>query len=353
MSYPYDDQQLADFCVDCETAFTEAGQAWNARAGVWPGRMQFDAVSIGYPAARAKQLRALRQALGLSLPFEPAPRTWRANMCGVRVPGLPPVSGGAADASLVLSWFYDRYVDADRAKIRAAWRAKNYTHVLLSWPDSRAFGWSAENFLTTVEELIADGFYPCPFLYSKDHDPTDVDGIWNNMLPAIQVLKGVAPAICIGWELSIALSPTTVQQLIDWVAPEFTPAGTRVYVHFQEDYFSFPQPDHDNASFWNLQTGKLTGVLHQRKLGMDNDLYRARLTDCLDRCSGQFNMPHDTGFGHPVDCVALEITAMTQFNGQTTEAEGDALGQWAIDTPPVSGPAGTVQVMGSGNGSQS
>ena len=36
-------------------------------------------------------------------------RAWKGNICGVHVPGLPAVPGGAADASLVLSWFYDRY----------------------------------------------------------------------------------------------------------------------------------------------------------------------------------------------------------------------------------------------------
>lgn len=72
-SYPYDDDQVAGFCTDCETAFNKAGQVWNARAGVWPARMQFDAVTIGYEAARSKQLRLLYVALGLTPPFPQAP----------------------------------------------------------------------------------------------------------------------------------------------------------------------------------------------------------------------------------------------------------------------------------------
>ena len=71
-------------------------------------------------------------------PFKPAPRFWKGNMCGVHVVGLPPVDGGASDSSLVLSWFYDRYQPASRTRIRAAWKAKGYTHVLLSWPDAVA-----------------------------------------------------------------------------------------------------------------------------------------------------------------------------------------------------------------------
>ncbi len=58
------------------------------------------------------------------------------------------------------------------------------------------------------------------------------------------------------------------------------------------------------------------------------------------------NFPTDSGFGHPFDFVALEITAQPQFNGQMSEAEGNSWGQTAITTPPV----GRVIVQGSGNG---
>lgn len=285
-------------------------------------------------------------------PFTPAPRVWAGNFCGVRVPGLPAVPGGAPDASLVLSWFIDRYSPSDRQRIYTHWRLKNYTHVVVSWPDSRGFGQSPQQFAATCQELIAEGFYPCVFLSSKDFDPANVDLILDSLEPVMPLLVGMVPMFCVGWELSLWLSPTQVQQLIDALAPQWLKqVGTLGYVHFQEDYFSFPQPDHDNASFWNLQVGKLTGVLHQKGLSQDNDLYRARLVDCLQRCAGQFNMPVDSGFGHPFDCVAFEITAAQQFNGSCSEADGDALGRWAIHTPAQSGPAGTVVIMGSGNGS--
>ncbi len=57
--------------------------------------------------------------------FMPAPRVWAGNFCGVRVPGLPPVPGGAADPSLVLSFFYDRYGPDDQARIRQAWKGED------------------------------------------------------------------------------------------------------------------------------------------------------------------------------------------------------------------------------------
>jgi hypothetical protein len=268
-------------------------------------------------------------------------------MCGVRVPGLLSVSGGAADPSLVLSWFYDRYGDFDREIIRRKWHARSYTHVLLSWPDSRAFGVTPERFLATCRELIADSFYPCVMLSAKGIDPSDVAGVLLNISLVLPLLLRVVPVFCIGWELSLWLSPVQVQALIDALAPTITPTGARLYVHFQEGYFAYQLPGLSTADFWAANVGKLTGVLHQRDLAWDQPMYQARITDCLARFAGGFNCPADSGFGHPFDFVALEITAQPQFNGQMTEADGDAWGQVAISTPP----SGTVRVMGSGNGS--
>lgn len=291
------------------------------------------------------------------VPFRIAPRYWRANMCGVRVPGLQPVPGGANDPSLVLSWFYDRYAAADRAKIRAQWKADGLTHVLVSWPDSQDFGYTPQQFKSMCEELIANGFFPCPMLCAKPDSSANVrtfpETIANIMLVA-PLLVGVVPLMCIGWELSLWLTPTEVQTLIDLLTPLFVPSGCRCYVHFQEGYSSDQRADKDFASFWNIQIGKLTGVLHQKKLAQDHQEYRydsGGIVDVLVRFAGQFNVTPDSGFGHPFDFVALEITATFQFAGSMSQTEGDSWGQWAIDTPAQTGPTGvSVGVMGSGNG---
>ncbi|HTE62725.1 MAG TPA: carboxypeptidase-like regulatory domain-containing protein [Solirubrobacteraceae bacterium] len=136
-------------------------------------------------------------------PFKQAPRFWQANMCGVRVAGLPAVAGGAADASLVLSWFYDRYSATDRRRIREAWRDRGLTHVLLSWPDSRAAGQSPQDFGATCAELVQQGFYPCPMLCAKDIDPPDVTEIEIRIALVLPWLVGLVPLACVGWELSL------------------------------------------------------------------------------------------------------------------------------------------------------
>lgn len=286
-------------------------------------------------------------------PFKPAPRFWHGNLCGVRVAGLPPVEGGASDASLVLSWFIDRYQPADRTKIYAEWTRRGDTHVALSWPDSRAAGATPESFRATVLELIDAGFFPCVFWCSKDFDPMDVPAILAGIERPLSLLAGILPLSCIGWELSLWLSPTQVQELIDAIAPRLTPSGCRVYVHFQQGYASFQQDGGIFADFWKLQVGKLTGILHQKVLSQNPEEYwyaSGGLADVLQRFAGNFFCPADSGFHHPFDLVAWEITAMTQFDGQTSEQTGDYWGTHAINCPPQSGPAGIVGVMGSGNG---
>lgn len=280
-------------------------------------------------------------------PFTPAPREYTGDMCGVRIPGLPPVPGGAADPTLFLSWFYDRYDTSTRATIRAAYRQRGYVDMLLSWPDARANGCSPEQFKAICLELIAEQFIPCVMWCSKDIDAHDVDAIKAAVSPALNLLIGVLPRACVGWELSLWLSPTQVQQLIDWFAPQVTPWGCRLYVHFQQGYFAFQQPGGVTADFWKLNVGKLTGVLHQRDLSWDSNMYQARIVDCLQRFAGGYGFPQESGFGHPFDFVALEITAMVQFNGQMSEGSGQAWGRTAINTPA----SGAVKVMGSGNGS--
>lgn len=285
--------------------------------------------------------------------FKPAPRDWSGNLCGIHVPGLPFVQGGAADASLVLSWFIDRYSPTDRQRIYAEWTDRKLTHVAISWPDSAAAGATPEKFRDTVLELMDAGFFPCVFWCSKDFDPPDVGAILANIEKPLSLLIGILPLSCIGWELSLWLSPTQVQQLIDAIAPRLTPSGCRVYVHFQQGYASFQQDGGIFADFWKLQVGKLTGLLHQKVLTQNPEDYwyeSGGLADVLQRFAGNFFCPPDSGFGHPFDLVAWEITAMTQFDGSTDEQTGDWWGTHATLCPPQSGSAGQVRVMGSGNG---
>lgn len=289
-------------------------------------------------------------------PFKPAPRAWAGQMCGMRIPGLPSVAGGADDPSLFLSWFYDRYpTDIRDGLLRPALKARGYLDVLLSWPDARAAGGTPASFLAICRELVADGLRPCVMLCSKLYDPhDDAAGILANIAPVLPLLVGLVPRFCVGWELNLWNSPQTVATLRDTLAPQWLKqAGTLGYVHFGPGVFAWQPDGFPSAVFWQASVGKIHGVLHQRDPEEDHGRpseYQARIADCLVRFAGGFGFPIDSGFGGPFDFIALEITASEQFDGQMSETAGDAWGRVAIATPPAHGPAGTVPVGGSGNG---
>jgi len=300
-------------------------------------------------------LATIAAASAVSRPPLLVPRFYRGNMCGVHVPQLPPIEGGPPDPTLVVSWIVFRYSASDRQRIYQVWRAKGFRDVLVSWPDARAAGLSIDAFVAHGAELLDSGFLPAVMLCSKDFDRPDVGAILDSAIPVLRALidQNVIARASIGWELSLWLSPTQVQQLIDAICAVTVPAGIRTYVHFQQGYSSFQQPGGTFADFWNANVGKLTGVFHQKIHEQTKEQYRGDsggLEDVLVRFAGGFHVSPDSGFGHPFDLIALEITAHQQFNGEFSEAQGDALALWALDTPGVDGPLGRVVVMGSGNG---
>lgn len=282
-------------------------------------------------------------------------REWRANMCGIRVPGLPPVPGGASDASLFLSWFYHLYGPSDRAVIRAAMKARpsKMTHWLLSWSDARRAGLSAADLVALAQELMAAGFAPAIMLTGK-YDTSDwtVQQILDNALAVLPVfIAGGIKIYSVGWELNSWLSPAELRQYIDAMAPVVVGAECLLYVHFTAGVFAWQADGHDTASFWNACVGQLTGILYQKGLEWDDALFQAIIQDGLSRFSGNFNFVTDSGFGHPFDYVTLEDTAELQFDGSCSEEEGDRVGAVGMATASITGPTGvTVGVMGFGNG---
>ncbi len=322
---------------------------------VWPARIDRDVCELGlsYEDSLAKHRLEWRLALGLSLPFEPAPREYRGNMCGIRVAGLHAIPG-VPDPTLVLTWLLPAYVADDQATIVHAYRAKGFIDFLLDWAYARSVGYDVTRFVALCVWLRGQGCRPVPMLCSKDFDPHhDVAGILANIAPLVQPLidSHAVQRIGVGFELGIDnwLTAKEVQDLIDGVCPLFTPSGIRCYVHLQPRYFSFQQRGFA-ADFWKLQVGKLAGIFAQTDPAADMPTTRDWVNDCLERCAGGDNMPTELIDGHGIDFIALEITASRQFAGTMTEADGDAFAQYVVQTPPRTGPAGEAHVYGSGNG---
>jgi hypothetical protein len=299
---------------------------------------------------------AIAQPAGI--PARPNLRWFRGNFIGIIVPGLPPVDGGSgAHPDLLLTPFIDRYAPADQALAIAAYQAHNYTHWVLWWPDSRAFGQSIAQFVATCQMIQAAGFYTVVNLLSKVYDPrnpdpTQVAAAVDGVVAALEAVNA-ADAYIVGFELDLWTDPgnigdpsTNIQDIIDHVVGLVDPAVTPVYVHFSSDVASWQRNGTFTADFWNPNVGKLTGLLYQHYHptcpGVQN-----QFLDVQVRFGGAYGFSATSGFGHPFDVVAFEQGANNFFNGTITYADVEAQGFQAIYSPV---PSPGVPVMGYGNG---
>ena len=129
-----------------------------------------------------------------------------------------------------------------------------------------------------------------------------------------------------------------------------TDSMDQYYTHFSPGKGAWQEDGHDTAFFWNQHIGQLTGHFHQRIPFCTPEAYTVGASGCLDdmlmRFNGYGGFSTDSGFGHPWDLIALEITASEQAEHGMSESDGDVWGRIALATPP----RGNVRVQGSGNG---
>ncbi len=283
-----------------------------------------------------------------------APRVYRGDM-GVFIDGAPDIGAGGAP-NLVLSFMYPRYPADFRAKIRGVWKQRQSLDVLLSWQDDVAYGLSLDQCVAIRQELCADGFRPCEWLASKVYMPRD------NAAATLQIMEPTLAAFlsadcisryCVGGELDLWNTYASLQALIDAIAPRVNGIGRTLAVHFSTDRADWrpDRPGSTFADFWNPNQGKLSGGLWFQSYVHDSDAnLQAEMVPILQRFAGNFGVVADSGFGHPFDCHAVEISLQKMFNGGMNQAECDRRGRVLLATPAQGGPAGAVSVMGSGNG---
>ena len=287
-------------------------------------------------------------------PFVPAPRSYSANMCGTHLADLPSIPGGASDPTLVISWLAFYHTPANRQRIYRDHLLKGLEDFLVSWPDFQDAGGTPQGFKAHCLEVIAAGLRLCAMLSAKPTSSAnirDINGTLANILLVLPLLVGIVPRFCVGWELSLWLSPADVQFLIDNLTPVWlAQKGTQGYVHFQVWYFAYQLNGQQTGAFWLANVGKLHGILHQSEISIGAPLYQAKLKDCLNRYAGQDNCPADSGLGGPFNFISLESTSMNAFNDGMSESEQNAWALAAVMTPPTAGPFGPVLVSGSGNG---
>lgn len=286
-----------------------------------------------------------------------APRMYRGDM-GVFIDGAPDVGAGG-DPNLVLSFMYPRYPSDFRATIRAVWKQRQSLDVLLSWQDDAAYGIALGPCIAARQELCADGFRPCEWLSSKTY--MQGAGARDNAALALQILEPTFAAFlkadcisryCVGGELDLWNTYASLQAMTDAIAPRVVAIGRTLAVHFSTNRADW-RPDHPGSTFaeyWNPNQGKLSGLWFQADSSASDADLQAEMIPILNRFAGNNNVVPDSGFGHPFDCHAVEISLQNMFDGTMGQHECDRRGSVLLATPPQGGPAGLVSVMGSGNG---
>jgi hypothetical protein len=282
-----------------------------------------------------------------------APRVYRGDM-GVFINGAPDVGAGG-DQNLVLSFMYPRYPASFRATIRGVWQQRQSLDVLLSWQDDAAYGIPLGQIVAIRQELCAEGFRPCEWMASKVYMPRDdAAGTLAIMEPTLAAFLAAdcISRYCVGGELDLWNSYDSLQAITDAMAPRVNGIGRTLSVHFSTNRADW-RPDHPGSTFaeyWNPNVGKLEGLWFQADSSASDANLQAEMIPILERFAGNAGCSPDSGFGHPFDCHAVEISLQAMFDGNMGQAECDRRGSVLLATPPQGGPAGLVNVMGSGNG---
>lgn len=273
---------------------------------------------------------------------------------GVFIVGAPDVGAGGA-ANLVLSFMYPRYPAAFRATIRGVWKQRQSLDVLLSWQDDTAYGLTLSQIVAIRQELCAEGFRPCEWMASKVYMPAD------NAAATLQIMEPTFAAFlradcisryCVGGELDLWNTYASLQAMTDAMSPRVIALGRTLAVHFSTNRADW-RPDHPGSTFaeyWNPNQGKLSELWFQADSSASDADLQNEMIPILERFAGNDGVVPDSGFGHPFDCHAVEISLQAMFDGAMGQAECDRRGSVLLATPAQGGPAGMVAVMGSGNG---
>lgn len=322
------------------------------------------------------------------LPFAPPPRPslnfYRGQMCGIRIPGAPPVPGCGADPSLVMTALLDRYV-GPAAWVQDAFLLKyaedGYTDLQRSFGHAMPFsagdwtwpGVSLQQFIALTQKaqreyglqadqwiLGGDALYNCnqPLSYWRPI----IDSILDPLLVA-----GAIDKACVGWQLDQLFGATPGNATIEVIAyiAQKLPARIPLFTHWMNEALAWWKtggevwvdqwnPDgftvRDRFTWWLAMRPYLTGGHHQGDNKMareDPKLYQDKLKDTLDAFhDGRMGMSRRSGVEIPFQLTGYEETAQNQFDNECSEDEGDRAGAIILCTTSGTG----AGLDGYGNG---
>jgi hypothetical protein len=303
---PYDEQQGIAFQQDVIAAYTEAGRAPDLANVVWSNRMTYDAVTQGYPLARARHLAELRRQLGINpnMPTEAQLRNFSGNLCGMFFPGLqyPLIRPG-----LLFTPGYVVENDFNRARILDQYEGSHFVVNL------------------TNHSTIYRDYYP-------NWDDTLINKYLTEILKAGKLPVGVVMGDR-DKEVQTNADPSLVSIVLPkWEdATPFTGVNTFKLVKnaFPNSLMAWHNPPNqdapynsngwDNATVWNkMNEWGVSIFLFQGQAWNDPANSIANLQDFVPRLKDGFH-----GYPHPLTIVDFEETAyyMMNLNGSIKQSK--------------------------------
>lgn len=232
-----------------------------------------------------------------TLPWDP-PHTrdfLRADAWSITLPGLPFVPGGSSNhpsQDRFLSWFFDRYP----ADWQERWIEKNleygYTHVMLSPPDSFAFGTSLDEFREICDWLQSSGLFVHVMLSSKLYQPWNMSAqqFMDYAFPLMDSLKGLVDEYCPAWEMDLwNVAGDTNVQICKEIGAKAHEQDASCWLHFSSHVTWWGAPGTDRYRYWNDLGPTVDGLDYQGDPSWTANEWQARIVDTLHQFGEQGN----------------------------------------------------------------
>lgn len=202
---------------------------------------------------------------------------------------------------------YGTYSVAQRAAIRAAYRARGYTHFPISifcdatrWYHGIYPPLDCTQRDLWLQELRADRLIPVCFVLPDGALSTDLSGVDKTLCPIVVPM----------WEMNgpLAEVSASINEAITFTRSEFPDA--LLYVHFTPEHAAGGVPE---ADWWTWATQDpvgphVQGILYQDDRWTDPQAVKDRVLDFLLRLGGGYH-----GWPHPVDVVLFETDIYPKF----------------------------------------
>jgi hypothetical protein len=308
------------------------------------------------------------RVLPFTPPVGPDRLFYRGQFCGLRLPGAPAVVGGPADPALMMACLLDRYPRAWQDAFLQHYAACGYTHLQRSIGHALPFGaWGGvtlDAFLELTGRAQAAGLFADQWflggeaLMTRDGDAAYWQPILDPLIDAMLAAHAIDTA-CVGWQLDAynAIGPpirSIIQYCADKVGPHDIPLGTH-WMNEAGGWWDAHEPGYGGSDarfvWWQSMRNQVLWFHHQGDTTMartDPKLYQDKLKDTLDPF-GDGRMGTSGLFGdRPFGVTVFECSAQDQFNGVTSEDEGDLVGYLICCATGTHG----AHVSGYGNGAR-